>query len=69
MSVYLKFSRVGRNENLFILFQNGNKNCRVGTKKSGSIGLEETQLFFLFGLNKQSKMAVCFNQIIAVCGV
>ena len=46
MSIYLKIPRVGRNENLFIFSQNGNKNCRVGTKKSGSVGLAETQLFF-----------------------
>ena len=46
MSIFLKMSRVARNENLFIFFQNGNKNCRVGTKKSGSVGLAETQLFF-----------------------
>ena len=32
MSIYLKISRVRRDENLFIFFQNGNKNCRVGTK-------------------------------------
>ena len=35
MSVYLKISRVGRDENLFIFFQNGRKNCRVGTKNQG----------------------------------
>ena len=46
MSIYLKISRVGRDENVCIVFQNGDENCRVGTKKSGSVGLAETQLFF-----------------------
>ena len=30
---FLKHFRVGRYENLFIFFLEGNKNCRVGTKK------------------------------------
>ena len=37
--------RVGSDENLFIFFQNGNKNCRVGTKNQGrSVG--NTAIFF-----------------------
>ena len=32
----------------FFFFLEGNKNCRVGTKKTGSIGLAETQVFFFF---------------------
>ena len=39
MPINLKFSRVGRDENLFIFFQNGNKNCRVGTKNQGLSGI------------------------------
>ena len=46
MSIYLKISRVGRDENVFIFIQNGDKNCRVDTKKSGSVGFAEIQLFF-----------------------
>ena len=46
MSIYLKISMVGRDENLLnIFFQNGNKN-QGRHKKSGSVGLAETRLFF-----------------------
>ena len=48
MSIYLKISRVGRDENLFIFFKYGNKNRRVGTKNQGRSGYW-TQLFFFFG--------------------
>ena len=31
---------------IFNFFLEGNKNCRVDTKKTGSVGLVETQVFF-----------------------
>ena len=34
LSNFLKHFRVGRYENLFYFFLEGNKNCRVGTKKN-----------------------------------
>ena len=46
LSNFLKHFRVGRYENPFIFFLEGNKNCRVGIKKTGSVGLVETQVFF-----------------------
>ena len=38
---------------IFLFFLEGNKNCRDGTKKTGSVGLAVTQAFFL-GLMHQS---------------
>ena len=47
LSNILKHVRVGRYENLFIFFLEGNKNCRIGTKKkTGSVRLVETRVFF-----------------------
>ena len=40
----LKIFRVGRYENLFF-FLEGYKHCRVGTNKTGSVGLAEIQVF------------------------
>ena len=63
MSIYLKISRVVRNENRFIFFQNGNENCRVGTKKSETVGLAETQLFF--GLRHKRDIVNCIATYVA----
>ena len=46
MSIYLKISRVGRDENIFNFFQNGDKNCRVGTKSQGRSGKRKYSYFF-----------------------
>ena len=44
--IYLKISRVSRNENLFIFFQNDNKNAG-SSQKSRVIGVSgNTALFF-----------------------
>ena len=31
---------------IFYFFLKGNNNCRIGIKKTGSVGLVETQVFF-----------------------
>ena len=31
---------------IFLFFLEGNENCRVGTKQTGSVGLAETLVFF-----------------------
>ena len=46
MSIYLKISWVGRDENLFIFFQNGDKNCRVGPKNRVGQVSGNTAIFF-----------------------
>ena len=56
LSNFLKHFRVGRYENRFIFFLEGNKNCRVGTKKkknmvgrvSGNTGIFFFFFFFFF---------------------
>ena len=49
--------RVGRHENLFILFLMANKKLQGRHKNIGSVGLAETQVFFFFffffGLNSK----------------
>ena len=52
MSIYLiiqKISRVGRDETIFIFFQNGNKNCRVGIKNI-RVGRASGSTAIFFGL-------------------
>ena len=56
LSNFLKFFRVGRYENLFIFFWMAIKIAGLA-QKTGSIGLAETQVFFL-GLNNQ----FCVNE-------
>ena len=46
LSNFLKHFRVGRCENLLFIFLEGNRNYSVGTKKTGSVDLAETQVFF-----------------------
>ena len=68
LSNFLKHVRVGRYENLFIFFWKAIKIAGSAQKKTGSVGLVETRLFFLglmvlatlrfptFGLNNLMKV-------------
>ena len=51
MSIYLKISRVGRDENLFIFFQNGDKTAGSAQKIRVGRVSENTAIF----------SALCYN--------